>query len=187
MGNAPGAQADRRAEGPVVVGVNGSAGSVAALRWAAGEACMRGTGLRIVCAWQRPGPGRPEHDRPAEPARIALMRVQKALARVLRELCFPARITCATPHGPAGSALLAEVGEGNLLVLGTRPPGSALAPGRTGRYCLRHRRGPLVFVPARPSREVPTASGRTEAGTTARSDALFPAILFQVGPWCMPG
>ena len=44
----------------VVVGVDGSAGSEAALRWAAAEAVRRQTGLRIVSAWQEPArTGRP--------------------------------------------------------------------------------------------------------------------------------
>jgi nucleotide-binding universal stress UspA family protein len=35
----------------VVVGVDGSAGSMEALRWALAEACLRGAPLRIVHAW----------------------------------------------------------------------------------------------------------------------------------------
>jgi len=38
----------------VIAGVDGSAGSAAALRWAAAEACRRQVLLRIVSAWEEP-------------------------------------------------------------------------------------------------------------------------------------
>ncbi|MGH7734157.1 MAG: universal stress protein [Gemmatimonadales bacterium] len=44
----------------VVVGVDGSAGSAAALRWAAAEACRRQTALRIVSAWNSYSYGEPQ-------------------------------------------------------------------------------------------------------------------------------
>lgn len=129
---------------PLVVGVNGSAGSAAALRWAADEACRRHAMLRIVSAWQAD----PEGAAPGEAERIAHLRVGKALARVFRRPRFPGQITCATPRGMPGRVLLQEAGLTELLVLGLMPAPSTRGPGPTGRYCLRHRRGPLVFVPA---------------------------------------
>jgi nucleotide-binding universal stress UspA family protein len=131
----------------VVVGVDGSAGSTAALRWATAEACRRQVLLRIVSAWEEP-------DRTAlpvasDPARIAAARVQKALARVLLQQHYPHRIACATPKGTPGEALLNEAGDVGLLVIGAAGADAAQAPGTTGRYCLRRGRGPLIFVPAR--------------------------------------
>ncbi len=40
--------------GEIIVGVDGSAGSRAALRWAERVAAATGTGLRAVAAWQYP-------------------------------------------------------------------------------------------------------------------------------------
>lgn len=133
----------------IVVGVNGSAGSAAALRWAAAEACRRQALLRIVSAWEEPDqPGSADTD---ESAQIAAARVQKALTRVLLQQYYPRRIACAAPMGIPGQALLDEASDASLLVLGAAGVSAARAPGRTGRYCLRRGTGPLVFVPARPA------------------------------------
>lgn len=133
----------------VIVGVDGSAGSAAALRWAAAEACRRQVLLRIVSAWEEPV--RPDPPAAGDPARIAAARVQEALSRVLFQQHFPYRIGCATPQGAAGEALLNEVGDTGLLILGAADAAAARSPGTTGRYCLRRGHGPLVFVPASPA------------------------------------
>lgn len=134
----------------IVVGVDGSAGSAAALRWAVVEACRRQVLLRIVSAWEEPDqPGAAPAD---DPVRIAAMRVQKALARVLLQQHYPRRIACGTPMGIPGEALLNEVGDVGLLVLGAADASAARTPGQTARYCLRRGSGPLVFVPASPAR-----------------------------------
>lgn len=133
----------------VVVGVDGSDAAAAAVQWAAAEACRRQILLRIVSAWQ-------EHDQPApplsgDPARIAATQVQKALTRVLARQHYPRRIACATPRGAPGEALLSEVGEHGLLVLGVAGVSTTPWPGSVNRHCLRRGRGPLVFVAALPA------------------------------------
>jgi nucleotide-binding universal stress UspA family protein len=133
----------------VIAGVDGSAGSAAALRWAAAEACRRQVLLRIVPAWEEPD--RTAVPGAADPARMAAARVQQALARVLSRQRYPHRIACATPRGTPGKALLDEAGDAGLLVIGAAGAGAAQAPGTTGRYCLSRGRGPLVLVPARPA------------------------------------
>ncbi len=127
----------------VVIGVNGSARSAAALRWAADEACRQNAALRIVSAWQETG--RPYAD---DEARVAAARVQKALTWVLAAQTYPHRIGCATAQGQPGEVLLTEAGEAGLLVLGTAGDDTVEALGPTGRYCLRRGQGPLAFVPA---------------------------------------
>jgi nucleotide-binding universal stress UspA family protein len=131
----------------VVVGVDGSAGSVAAVEWAAGEARRRRAGLRIVSAWQKQA-GRALADA-GDPARMAAAQVEKAVARVLSLHDSPPYITGAAAQGSPGEVLLSEAGESGLLVLGAYTDNIAQALGSTGRHCLRRGRGPLVFVPAR--------------------------------------
>jgi nucleotide-binding universal stress UspA family protein len=46
----------RSAGRPIVVGVDGSAGSIDAARWAAGEARLRGCAVRLMCVWSWPMP-----------------------------------------------------------------------------------------------------------------------------------
>lgn len=132
----------------VVVGVDGSAGSVAALHWAAAEACRCQVVLRIVSAWEEPGQSGPTLA--GHPARIAALRVQEALARVLSRQHYPRRIACAALRGAPGEALLNAASDAGLLVLGAGGVGAAQMPGTTGRYCLQHGHSPLVFVPAWP-------------------------------------
>ncbi|MGH3263993.1 MAG: universal stress protein [Trebonia sp.] len=129
----------------VVVGVDGSAGSVAALYWAAAEAVRCQAGLRIVSAWQgtdQLGPITASH-----PAQAAARIVQTALIRILSRQDYPPRVACAALRGVPGEALLNQARDTGLLVLGATKDGDE-TPGATGRYCLRHGRGPLVLVPS---------------------------------------
>lgn len=132
----------------IVVGVDGSAASAAALSWAVTQACRRQVLLRIVSAWQ--DPDQPDVTDADGAARIAARRVQQALAHVLLQQHYPRRIACATAKGNPGEVLLNEVSDAGLLVLGAAGVTAARAPGLTGRYCLRRGNGPLVFVPASP-------------------------------------
>ncbi len=129
----------------VVVGV---AGSAAALRWAAGEACRREAVLRIVSAWEEPDRIQPAVAGRSDPAQIAAGRVQKALTRVLRQQHYPHHVACVTPRGKPGRALLDETEGAGLLVVGTTGIGSGRTPGAVALFCLRHAHVPVVFVPA---------------------------------------
>lgn len=129
----------------VVVGVDGSPGSVAALYWAAAEAVSWQAGLRIISAWEEPA--RPLPALACHPAQAAARLVQTALARILSQQHYPPRIACAAVRGTPGESLLTQARDTGLLVLGTTWAGSARTPGETGRYCLRHGSGPLVLVP----------------------------------------
>ena len=120
----------------IVVGVDGSVGSVAALRWAAAEACRCQVVLRIVSAWEEPGRLGSSHA--GDPAQIAATRVQRALVRVLSGHAYPRHMACAAPKGAPGEGLLNEVSDADLLVLGATGVSAAQVPGSTGRYCLRH-------------------------------------------------
>lgn len=136
----------------IVVGVDGSAGSAAALNWAVAEACRRQVLLRIVSAW--PDPDQADagvRGCAGDPAQVAAARVQKALAHALLEPSYPQRIACVAPKGIPGEVLLIEAGDAGLLVLGAAGGAAAEAPGQTARHCLRRGSGPLVFVPARPA------------------------------------
>lgn len=133
--------------GRIVVGVDGSAGSAAALRWAAAEACCRQAVLRIVSAWQEPHPGQRRPGHPADPAGAAAARVQKALARVLAQQPHPRQVSCRAVQGGTAAVLLAEAAGADLLVLGIKAA-APQAPGPAGWCWLRHARVPVVFVPS---------------------------------------
>jgi nucleotide-binding universal stress UspA family protein len=142
----------------VVVGVDGSAGAMAALDWAAAEALRCQTGLRIVSAWEeKPACAGLPPD--GQPAQTAARVVQGALARVLSQQCYPRRIGCAALRGSPGCALLSRAGSTELLVLGATGDGVVQVPGATSRHCLRHGHNPLVLVPARRLRATPLPEG----------------------------
>lgn len=130
----------------VVVGVDGSAGSVAALYWASAEAVRCQAGLRIVSAWQEPAHS--GGSLAGHPAQAAALIAQEALARILGEQHYPRRIGCAALRGAPGQALLSRALDTGLVVLGTTGNGTVPVPGATGRYCLQHGCGPLVLVSA---------------------------------------
>lgn len=130
----------------VVVGVDGSAASAAALLWAAAETVRYQAGLRIVSVWAetaQTGTCRAGH-----PAQAAAQLVDKALARVLSLQHYPRRIACATLRGTPGEALLSQARDTDLLVLGATSAHAAHLPGSIGRYYLLHGCGPLALVPA---------------------------------------
>ncbi|MGI8445741.1 MAG: universal stress protein [Streptosporangiaceae bacterium] len=132
----------------VVVGVDDSAASAAALVWAMAEASRRQAALHIVSAWEEPDPAQPDSARVGDPAQIAAARVRKALATVLRQGHRLRRVACATPMSHPGKALLDAADGADLLVLGANGISAGRVPGSTGLFCQRHARGPLVFVPA---------------------------------------
>lgn len=128
----------------VVVGVDGSAGSAAALLWAAAEALRCQAGLRIVSAWQEPA--QPEDTHADHPARTAARLVERALARVLSQQHYPRRIACAALRGTPAQALLSQARDTGLVVLGSPGTRTTRLPGPVSEYCLLHGRGPLALV-----------------------------------------
>lgn len=133
-------------DGAIVVGIDGSAGSRDALRWAAGQARLTGAPLRVVAAWRWPNyvtripPGAD---------------LQAETTAVLRELVEPLRadspdldISEHVLQGPAGPALLTQAAGAALLVVGAQ--GRAAFPGMlvgsVAEYCVRHGPCPVVVV-----------------------------------------
>ncbi|MFI1444226.1 universal stress protein [Streptomyces fructofermentans] len=104
---------------PVVVGVDGSAESLAAAEWAAREAARRDLPLRMVHAWNwHPRQGENELANAAQ--RHLARRVLGQAEKRVRAACPDVRLHDEQVEGPATAAMLAA-GEGaDLLVLGSR-------------------------------------------------------------------
>ena len=105
----------------VVVAVDGSAESAAALRWAAAEATRAGLALRIVTAYQQPHVTSDtagaywDHTFAVEDA--ARSHAADTIARVLDiEACFDPVVAC----GSVESLLRAHSTDAALIVIGTR-------------------------------------------------------------------
>jgi nucleotide-binding universal stress UspA family protein len=127
----------------IVVGVDGSEHSMAALEWAAVQAQRTGVALEVVAAF---GPGyqflsRSEADK--------CMREDVAEAMVRAEKLAPGvDITSATFEGPPETGLITESAGADLLVVGSRGLGGfkCLLLGSVSRACVHRARCPVVVV-----------------------------------------
>lgn len=138
--------------GEIIVGIDGSAGSRAALRWAARLTAAE-RGLRAVGAWQYPAstvipagpaalPGPDEMDE----------RTCDGVRAVVREELGAAsdRVTVEAGRGPAASVLLAVAAraDADVLVVGARGLGgfAGLLLGSVSQECAEHSPCPVVIV-----------------------------------------
>jgi nucleotide-binding universal stress UspA family protein len=130
----------------IVVGVDGSEGSMDALRWAAGQARLTGASLRAVASWRWPSyltrvpPG-------VDPAGDTERTLHESVTPIRAE--FPdVEISEHVVQGPAGPALLTQAENATLLVVGAR--GRAAFPGMllgsVAEYCVRNGPCPVVVV-----------------------------------------
>lgn len=104
---------------PVIVGVDGSAESLAAAEWSAREAVRRDRPLRLVHAWNwhpRQGAGEPATAAQRYLARRALRQAEDRIRRT----CPGVKLDDEQIEGPATTALLHAAEQADLLVLGSR-------------------------------------------------------------------
>ena len=131
----------------VVVGVDGSEGSLRALRWAAEEARIRGARLRVLRAWsyadQPEGGFDPAYDE--EAARRVLDESIASLGTDSSGLKIERRIVCDLP----ARALLDAAADADLLVVGSRGLGGfqGLLLGSVSQQVVHHAPCPIVIVP----------------------------------------
>jgi nucleotide-binding universal stress UspA family protein len=160
-GTAPGTAAG--VDAPVVVGVDGSAESVTALRWAAREAELRGSPLRVVHAWNLDVPAHSELLPRAAPA-LAQQGWRTLEESIVRALGTRAggqagrggaagrgaggRISSDVVIGGPALMLLRESRTARLLVLGPRGRGGFpdLALGSVAAQCVEHARCPVAVI-----------------------------------------
>jgi nucleotide-binding universal stress UspA family protein len=151
----------------IVVGVDGSAGSDAALRWALAEAGLRGARLRVVHAYQAQPPplmevgfGAPAGI--AAPATLAEegTQIRQAAEEHARALIDGAlrragdasdgiELERVTGEGPPTQTLLESARGAELLVVGSRGRGGffGLLLGSVSQQCALHPPCPVVILP----------------------------------------
>jgi nucleotide-binding universal stress UspA family protein len=139
--------------GEIVVGVDGSVGSRAALRWAARTADSLGVGLRAVTAWQYPArAGSPIGPTELPAAEEVDRQSDERLRDVLREELDAAaeRVEVEVGRGPAASVLLGAAARPGvaMLVLGARGLGGfdGLLLGSVSQQCVEHGPCPIVVL-----------------------------------------
>jgi len=158
-----------QAENPrrIVVGVDGTARTVAALRWAATEALRRDAELYAVHAWGdalRPASYAPvgDHATPEKCARRAAARLAEAVHAAFGATP-PVPVREVVDDRAAVPALLDHARDAELLVVTTRAAGAG-RPGESGLSsttlcCLRQAPCPVVVLPTAAEQVQPVGAG----------------------------
>jgi nucleotide-binding universal stress UspA family protein len=138
--------------GPIVVGVDGSEQSTAAVRWAAREASRRHASLRVLHAWVwplyrvplGPAPGAP----PGAGLRAAAESLLAAAARTAHAVAGSLSVETSLEVGGSVPVLLRAAEGAALLVVGNRGLGgfTGLLLGSTGIAVSARARCPVVVV-----------------------------------------
>jgi nucleotide-binding universal stress UspA family protein len=152
--------------GTIVVGVDGSPGGDAALRWALAEARLRGSRLRVVHAYAEPpallteggygvggvpAPSVPVAD--VEPLRQAAEEQARGLIdQALRRVDGQGdrvEIEVTPAQGPPARTLIESAQGADLLVVGSRGRGGflGLLLGSVSQQCAQHPPCPVVILP----------------------------------------
>ena len=136
----------------IVVGVDGSEGSVAALRWAVAEAALRGAVVEAVSAFHVPYVGAAS----VMPLMLDPEEFREAADAVLRKVVDHVDATdLAEPvhrlvlEGPASTVLVEAGRRASLLVVGARGHGglAGMLLGSVSRQVTEHATVPVVVVP----------------------------------------
>lgn len=133
--------------GRIVVGIDGSSGSAAALQFALEEAAMRGARVEAILAWHWPvmaaEGGLPADFDPAGWAQSALDETLSGVAT--GDTSVEGRIV----EGHAAAVLVDAAADADLLVVGTRGHGgfTGLLLGSVSQHCVSHAPCPVVVVP----------------------------------------
>jgi nucleotide-binding universal stress UspA family protein len=154
-GPAPGGDAGRVGDPSdlIVVGVDGSAGAVAALGFALAEGAKRGCTVEVVTAWLggRPHEGTaPESDDLADGrARVHHMQAD-VVDRCLQQRADAPEVERVVVHDYAGRVLVSRAERASMVVVGSGSPTSVSHQvlGSVAEYCVRHSPVPVVIVPA---------------------------------------
>ncbi|HEU5085422.1 MAG TPA: universal stress protein [Acidimicrobiales bacterium] len=136
----------------IVVGVDGSEGSVAALRWAVAEAALRGAVVEAVNAFHVPYVGAasvmPLMLDPKEFEASAQAALRKVVADVDAS-ALAAPIVELVVEGPASMVLVEAGKRASMLVVGARGHGglAGMLLGSVSRQVTEHATVPVVVVP----------------------------------------
>lgn len=138
----------------IVVGVDGSEGSVEALRWAGNEATLRGDSVRALYAWTYPVfLGAPMEALGPMPSRADLVGEGERILEEAVTSAFPdgadIEISREVVEDPPARALVRASHDAELLVVGSRGHGGfrELLLGSVSHQCALHSSCPVVIIP----------------------------------------
>lgn len=132
----------------IVVGVDGSASSKAALAWAVGQAGLTGAVVEAITAWEFPyGTRYPVLIPEVDFAEVAARTLTDAIAEVCGD-SDAAAIRHQVVQGNAARVLVDASAAADLLVVGSRGHGGFAEAllGSIGQQCVHHARCPVVVI-----------------------------------------
>jgi nucleotide-binding universal stress UspA family protein len=136
----------------IVVGVDGSAESKEGLRWALEEARLREASVRAVHAWHDPYLLTPGYGPPEDFEAGALRaKAEKFLGSAVAEVTgdkADVDVELFVAEGPAGSVLVEQAKDADMLVVGSRGHGGfvGLLLGSVSQQCAQHAPCPVLIV-----------------------------------------
>ena len=148
----------------IVVGVDGSAESTEALRWAIAEARLRGTNVRVLNACHFPAAMATSHflgGRPVSEPLLHAEQFHKHAERLLEHTVSDVagddagvRIDQTVIEGHPSEALVTAANDADLLVVGSRGHGgfAGLLLGSVSQACAHHANCPVVIIRRRDGR-----------------------------------
>jgi nucleotide-binding universal stress UspA family protein len=155
---------DDAREPKIVVGLDGSAQSHAALRWALDEARLRGGEVDVIHAWTYPYLGGWYEARPGPALDAEVLHAIESDAREMIDVALAevgrhegVVVNRVAAEGSPSAVLIAAANDADLLVVGSRGRGgfAELLLGSVSHQCAQHAPCPVVIV-----REYPSASER---------------------------
>ncbi len=147
----------------VVVGVDGSDGSKAALRFALDEARRRSATLRVVTVWEFPATMAMGMVLPADFDVVSARAAEQSAQAAIDELGEPGvPVELKVLDGNPAGALIEQARDADVLVVGSRGRGGfrELLLGSVGQACVHHARCPVIVIrqqPTSPATSAPRA------------------------------
>jgi nucleotide-binding universal stress UspA family protein len=133
----------------IVVGIDGSLSSEAALNWALRQADLTGSTLEVITAWEWPTGGGMGMATPSglDPKADAVKVLNDAIASA-EAGHDDVSIESKTVGGPAGMALVDASRGADLLVVGSRGHGEFVSAllGSVSEHCVTHAHSPVLVV-----------------------------------------
>jgi nucleotide-binding universal stress UspA family protein len=137
----------------IVVGIDGSPGSLHGLSWAGREARLRNATLEVVAAWTYPTPVLLVPVAP-DPPQVKTLRknaremIEHALEKVADDV-DGVDVDLRVVEGDTSAVLLERAKGADLLVVGSRGLGGfrGLLLGSVSQQCVQHATSPVVVVP----------------------------------------
>lgn len=137
----------------IVVGLDGSPGSLTALRWAAAEARAHGATLRVIAAWHPSAVSSLPAWGVAEPVEEAMAELLRGLHETLAAEGVVSddalEVESAVIEGHPAAALIEAAADADLVVVGRRGHGGFAGAllGSISQHVIGHAPCPVVVVP----------------------------------------